>query len=46
VAKPKPAPATKPRPREEAEDGMVSCENCGKDIKSSWRKCPFCGQEQ
>ena len=54
VAKPKPArapkPVTKPAPKPvetEAEaDGKVNCSKCGKDIKSAWKKCPFCGEEQ
>ena len=48
VAKPAPAPMPKPKPAEgKAEDeGKVECKSCGKEIKASWKKCPFCGEEQ
>jgi predicted RNA-binding Zn-ribbon protein involved in translation (DUF1610 family) len=48
VAKPSPAPMPKPKPVEDkAEDEVkVDCKSCGKSIKASWKKCPFCGEEQ
>jgi len=39
-------PAPKPVETDADADGKVPCSSCGKDIKTSWRKCPFCGEEQ
>ncbi len=48
VAKPSPAPMPKPKPAEDKAEyeAKVDCKSCGKSIKASWKKCPFCGEEQ
>ena len=50
VAAPVPKPAPKPiaagdAPKAAAAD-KVPCKTCGRDIKPTWKKCPFCGTQQ
>jgi hypothetical protein len=45
---PKPAPMPVPTgeaPKPAAAD-KVPCKKCGRDIKPTWKKCPFCGTQQ
>jgi hypothetical protein len=39
-------PRPKPAEEKDEDDGKVDCKSCGRSIKESWRKCPFCGEEQ
>ncbi len=43
---PKPMPMPKPAEEKAGDEGKVDCKSCGKSIKDSWKKCPFCGEEQ
>lgn len=42
---PVPAPARAPRPRTDADDGRITCPDCGKRFPSYLGVCPRCGRD-
>jgi hypothetical protein len=46
MAAPMPKPVAVGEAPKAAAADKVPCKKCGRDIKPTWKKCPFCGTQQ